>query len=76
MLDPEVFDDEIFGFHSQQSVEKTIKAWLSLAEVTYSKTHDLEQLFAMLEESGRSVPERFRNCSTLQTLLFSSVMNF
>lgn len=27
MLDPEVFDDEIFGFHSPQSVEKAIKAW-------------------------------------------------
>lgn len=26
MSDPEVFVDEIFGFHAQQAVEKTLKA--------------------------------------------------
>lgn len=27
MEDPETFSDEIFGFHVQQAVEKSLKAW-------------------------------------------------
>ena len=30
MADPDVFADEIFGFHAQQAAEKALKAWLSL----------------------------------------------
>jgi len=60
MKDGEVFDVEIFGFHAQQSVEKALKAWLSFAGVEYPRTHDLEQLFAMLDDHGETIPEQFR----------------
>jgi HEPN domain-containing protein len=29
MADSPLFADEIFGFHTQQAVEKALKAWLS-----------------------------------------------
>jgi HEPN domain-containing protein len=29
MGDATTFADEIFGFHAQQSVEKTLKAWIA-----------------------------------------------
>jgi HEPN domain-containing protein len=34
MLDNKTFADEVFGFHAQQIVEKSLKAWLSLRGVT------------------------------------------
>lgn len=52
MTESTVFDDEIFGFHVQQSVEKSLKAWLSLLGVFYPKTHDLRLLFNLLQEQG------------------------
>jgi hypothetical protein len=29
MITPESIDDEIFGFHAQQAVEKSLKAWIT-----------------------------------------------
>jgi HEPN domain-containing protein len=49
MLMPESVDDEIFGFHAQQAVEKTLKAWVSLAGGTYAKNHDLSMLLLTLQ---------------------------
>jgi HEPN domain-containing protein len=31
MTDPDLFADEIFGFHAQQAVEKILKAWCPAA---------------------------------------------
>lgn len=61
MLDPEAFDDEIFGFHAQQAVEKAIKAWLSLAGVEYIKTHILDDLIDLLKINGQQIPESFND---------------
>lgn len=44
MLDPGMFDDSIFGFHAQQTVEKTLKAWLCVLHETHPYTHDLRFL--------------------------------
>ncbi|MDH4121899.1 MAG: HEPN domain-containing protein [Deltaproteobacteria bacterium] len=49
MLDPEKFTAPIFGFHAQQSVEKTLKAWLSLLGIQYPLTHDIHLLLKELE---------------------------
>ena len=38
MGDAGVFADEIFGFHVQQAVEKSFKAWLALLGETYPTT--------------------------------------
>ena len=29
MKDPEVFAEEVFGFHAQQAAEKALKAWIA-----------------------------------------------
>lgn len=48
MLDPDLFEDSVFGFHAQQAVEKAPKAWLSLRGMAYPKTHDLRLLVGLL----------------------------
>ncbi len=45
---------EAAGFHLQQAVEKTLKAWLSLRNVVYPKTHDLSLLLGLIEDHGES----------------------
>jgi HEPN domain-containing protein len=59
MTDPEIFSDEIFGFHAHQAVEKALKAWLSLVGVNYPKIHDIEELFALLSDHGENIPDQF-----------------
>ena len=53
------FADEIFGFHAQQAVEKTIKAWLCSLGVVYPKTHDLSELMEGVRNTGRELPAQF-----------------
>lgn len=55
MSDPQVFADEIFGFHAQQAVEKALKAWLTLLAVEYPGTHDLSMLLHDLARLGQDV---------------------
>jgi len=43
------------GFHLQQAVEKSLKAWLALKRVDYPKTHDLNPLFGLLEDEGEDI---------------------
>ena len=52
MSDATVFAEEIFGFHTQQTAEKALKAWLAIEGVVYPKTHDLSHLLNLLEEQG------------------------
>jgi HEPN domain-containing protein len=52
MIDNPLFADEIFGFHAQQAVEKSLKAWLALLFVDFPLTHDVSRLLALLEEVG------------------------
>lgn len=44
MLNPESADDEIFGFHAQQSVEKSLKAWITALGQEHPYKHDLHPL--------------------------------
>jgi len=55
----------IFGFHAQQAVEKSLKAWLCLVGVEYPRIHDLGVLAGMLVEHGEPLPERFRGLEFL-----------
>lgn len=57
MLDNALFADEIFGFHVQQAVEKTLKAWLCAYDVEYPLTHDLARLLTLLERAGADVEQ-------------------
>ena len=40
--------DEIFGFHAQQAVEKSLKAWIAFLGIEYPFSHDLETLYNIL----------------------------
>ena len=75
MNNVEIFDDEIFGFHAQQAVEKTIKAWLSLVGASYPKIHDLEELLHFWNNMGKLFLNNFIFWLILLTLLFNIVMN-
>lgn len=57
MGDTHIFADEIFGFHAQQAIEKTLKAWLAALGQEYPLTHNLARLLALLEEQGAAVDE-------------------
>jgi HEPN domain-containing protein len=65
MKDAEVFDDEPFGFHAQQAIEKALKAWLSLIGVKYPRAHDMEELFVLLETHQAIVPEHLHTLMDL-----------
>lgn len=58
MKNTRTFTDRIFGFHAQQAIEKTLKAWIAVLEIEYPWTHDISRLLAILEIHGRDV-ERF-----------------
>ena len=60
MDDATVFDDEIFGFHVQQAIEKSLKAWIIAIGVESPFIHNLARLLAILEENGCDV-ESFWN---------------
>lgn len=55
MLDPEAFDDRVFGFHAQQAVEKALKAWLNILRGSHPFTHDLALLLHALDECGAKI---------------------
>lgn len=55
MHDREVFADEIFGFHVQQAVEKSLKAWMCRVGILYPYTHQIDRLLVLLRDSGADV---------------------
>jgi HEPN domain-containing protein len=55
MTDPDLFADEVFGFHAQQAVEKTLKAWIALLGGEYPFVHDLDALLNALKKLGVDV---------------------
>ena len=57
MGDETIFAEEIFGFHAQQAVEKTLKAWLALHGVEYPRTHDISLLLSVLHVQGQDVSD-------------------
>ena len=60
MADADAFADEVFGFHAQQAVEKTLKAWIALLGGEYPFVHDLDALLNTLQRLGADV-EALRN---------------
>ncbi len=55
MIGNPLFADEIFGFHTQQAIEKLLKAWLALRSIDFPLTHDLSRLLGLLEEVGADI---------------------
>lgn len=52
MTNADLFENEIFGFHAQQAVEKSLKAWIAALGGTFGFTHDLRMLLLTLRELG------------------------
>ncbi len=57
MHDEVVFADEIFGFHVQQAVEKSLKAWLCALGIAFPFTHDLNRLLVLVRDSAGNVDD-------------------
>jgi HEPN domain-containing protein len=55
MTDPGSFADEVFGFHAQQAVEKTLKACPALLGGEYPFVRDLDVLLNTLKRLGTNV---------------------
>jgi HEPN domain-containing protein len=55
MQNAAVFADEIFGFHVQQTVEKSLKAWMCAIGLTYPFTHQINRLLVLLRNAGADV---------------------
>ncbi|MDP1634438.1 MAG: HEPN domain-containing protein, partial [Gallionellaceae bacterium] len=55
MVGNPLFADEIFGFHAQQAIEKSLKAWLAARSIEFPLTHDLSRLLGLLEEASVDV---------------------
>lgn len=48
--------DAILGFHSQQAVEKALKAALASRDIEFPYTHDLDGLIELCRTNGFDVP--------------------
>ena len=59
IVSSDLIADEIFGFHAQQAVEKSLKAWITVAGGTFDWTHDLRRLLIVLQDMGLDV-DRYR----------------
>jgi HEPN domain-containing protein len=55
----------IVGFHSQQAVEKSVKAVLSAKSIRFPFTHDLESLIELCESFEIEVPSTLNAAKTL-----------
>jgi HEPN domain-containing protein len=53
----EMFDDEFFGQHVQQAIEKLAKAWIAALGQDFPYTHDLDRLLQQLEDLGCDVSD-------------------
>jgi HEPN domain-containing protein len=65
VIDSAAVSDEIFGFHCQQAAEKLLKALLSDLAVRFRKTHELGAPIALIENSGRPIPQEFADLDLL-----------
>jgi HEPN domain-containing protein len=57
MKDNPEFADEIFGFHAQQAIEKSLKAWIATLNCDFPLTHNIITLLTLLEQQGREVQQ-------------------
>jgi len=55
-LNSATVDFAVACFHSQQAVEKALKAVMSLHGLEFRRTHDLEELSGTLADAGVNLP--------------------
>jgi HEPN domain-containing protein len=52
-------------FHTQQAVEKAVKALLIQRHVQFPYVHDIAELLTVLEEAGQELPPAIRQAESL-----------
>ena len=65
LLSIEGVTDAGLGFHTQQAVEKSLKAVLALRGIEFPFTHDLDGLVRLCEKSDIEVPEELAGVDDL-----------
>jgi HEPN domain-containing protein len=65
IIDDEDISSDIFGFHSQQAIEKLLKALLMSKIIPFRRTHDLGELIDLCSEHGIDVPDELYNIDDL-----------
>jgi HEPN domain-containing protein len=65
LVDDPSAPDEVIGFHAQQAVEKLMKAVLAHHAIEYRRTHQLEELVALLDDFGISYPPELSEAEAL-----------
>ena len=65
IVDDEDISSEIFGFHSQQAIEKLLKALLMSKIVPFRRTHDLGELIDLCSEHDIDVPDELYDIDDL-----------
>ena len=66
MISSDAIADEIFGFHAQQAVEKTLKAWIDASGGSFGWVHDLRILLLTLQDLGFGM-ESYQELISLNT---------
>jgi len=54
-------DLEVVLFHCQQATEKFFKALLSYSQIHITKTHNLRELFKLIEDSAIVIPQSMKD---------------
>lgn len=57
--------DEIIGFHTQQAIEKSLKAVLSYQLIDYPRTHNLRLLIDLCRNNDIEIPSEFLQADIL-----------
>jgi HEPN domain-containing protein len=52
-------------FHTQQAVEKAVKALLIQRHIQFPYVHDITELLTVLEEAGQEIPQAIRQAERL-----------
>ncbi len=56
---------ELACFHTQQAVEKALKALMIENSITFPLTHDIQQLLELIEQAGLNIPREILDVDQL-----------
>ncbi len=59
------YAEDVVGFLLQQAIEKSLKSVIAASEREVPRTHDLEELVQLVEDSGRELSATLASCAWL-----------
>lgn len=65
LVDHHDVPDHVAGFLAQQAIEKILKAVLTARGVSFERSHDIDYLCSLIEESGLQLTSELRQAITL-----------